>query len=459
MAADDVLDRVDPGKLNRKISLRLLPFLGLLMFVAYLDRISLSYAGPYGMNKELGLTATTFGLAAGIFFVGYILLEVPSNVAMYRFGARIWLARIIVTWGVIQILTAFTPNATILYILRFLLGLTEAGFTPGVLLYLTFWFSREYRGRAISRFLFSVMVATVAGAPLSFWLISIGNAGHPFGLTGWRFLILMTGVPAVILGVIAWFYLDDGPQQASWLSPAEKADIQARLDAKPAHTPSSHSVRTVLRRGRVWLLGLCYFSFTYGAFALTFFLPAIVAGFQKQFNVHYSLSQAAWITAIPFAFGGAAQLWFGRHADRKGRPGLHVAVAAVIGVAGGIAATFATNPITLIVCLCLMAIGITGATPLILVVAAELYGGVAAAAAVALVNTIGVTAGFFGPYVTGWLRDLTGSQNAGIILISVLLAISSVIAILIDRRWRAAGPAVVGPATAKGRVPVEEDRL
>ncbi|SFP04322.1 MFS transporter [Actinomadura madurae] len=450
------------AQINRKVSLRIIPFLCLLMFVAYIDRISLAYAGPAGMNEDLGLSATAFGFAAGIFFIGYIAIEVPSNVALHRFGARLWLGRIIITWGVVQMLTAFVPNAETLYVMRFLLGLAEAGFTPGVLLYLTYWFSSEYRGRAITRFLFSVMVTTVIGAPLSMWLIGVGDSAQPLGLTGWRFLILTTGVPAVVMGMIALFYLDDRPQTASWLSSAEKADIQARLNADAEqYATRAGRVRDVLRNGRAWLLGFCFFVFNYGSYALTFFLPTLVLGFQERFNTHYSPVQAALLTSVPFACGGLAQLLYGRHCDRKGKPGAHIAVSSVIGVTGGIGATLAESPLALIAWLCVMAVGIVGAAPLVSVMTSNLYRGVGAAAALGLVNTVGVSSGFFGPYITGWLRDLTGNQDAGIILISVLLVAAGVTGLLVERGQRrqahalsAGGAQVVGgddpdPAVAR----------
>ncbi len=435
MMLDDGVERAETKRVNRKIAWRLLPLLCLLMFVSYFDRISLSYAGPAGMNEDLGLTATTFGFAAGIFFFGYILLEVPSNLALRRFGARTWLARIIVSWGIVQVLTAFAPNDISLYILRFLLGVAEAGFAPGVIFYLTLWFSQEFRGRAITRFLFSVTIASVLGAPISNFLIGVGDASTPFGLTGWRFLILAVGVPAIILGVITWFYLDKGPAEAKWLTAAEKADIERRIMSDTStHSLGDMGVGKIFRSGRIWLLGLCYFSFIYGTYALTFFLPTLVVGFQARFDVEYSPLQISLITAVPFLCGGVAQLLFGRLVDRRGHAGFHIAVAAVIGLIGGVAASFATDPLVLILCLSLMAFGITGGGSTTLVLVAKLHTGASAATSIALVNTIGITAGFFGPYFTGWLQDLTGNPNAGFVLISVLLVASALIAFTIDLR-------------------------
>lgn len=419
---------------NRRISLRILPLLCAMMFVSYLDRITLSYAGPKGMNVELGLSATAFGFAAGIFFVGYILFELPSNIALHRFGGRAWLSRIAVTWGVVQCLTAVAPNAEVLYLLRFMLGVAEAGFTPGVMLYLTFWFGHDYRGRAVSRFLVSALVATVIGAPLAHGLISVGDVWQPWDLGGWRLLMLVTGVPAIVLGVVAWFYLDDSPREASWLRDDEKDDLERRL-AKDAGTGEhGEGIRTVLRDPRMWLMGLCHFAYIYGAYTLTFFLPTIVAGFESQFGVRYSPWQAALLTASPFAFGALAQLWVARRTDRRGRLGAHMAVSAVIGFAGGLAAVVAGSPIVLIVCLTVMGAGITGGAALPLVMATKAYTGVRAAAFIALVNTVGLSAGFVGPYLTGWLRDVTGSQNAGIVLMAVLLIVAGSIGYRLDRR-------------------------
>ncbi|WP_432013579.1 MFS transporter [Streptomyces cucumeris] len=449
-ASGPTLDSEVTRQLNRKVAVRILPLLCALMFVAYLDRISISYAGPYGMNEELGLTATTFGFAAGIFFVGYILVEVPSNIALRRFGTRRWLSRIVVTWGVIQCLTAFVPNAELLYVARFLLGVAEAGLVPGAVFYLTMYFSSEYRGRAISRFLSSAIVATAFGAPLSLGLVSFGERLALSGLPGWRFLILVTGVPALVLGVVAWFRLDDGPQNARWLTAAERQDITARMaDDTARHQLTDTGLRSVFKDHRVWQLATCYFIFIYGAYALTFFLPSMIAGFEGQFGVSYSRVEAALLTAIPFVLGGAGQLWFGRHADRKGRLGAHILVSALIGLVGAGGAVFADHPIVLVACICVMAIGVTGGAPLVAVLSSRLYVGTSSAAAIAIVSALGVTSGFFAPYLTGWLRDLTGSTYAGIGLIGVLLAVCALVGSRLDRAERmsaGAAPKTVFPA-------------
>ncbi|WP_344411653.1 MFS transporter [Pseudonocardia ailaonensis] len=427
---------VDSARLDRRVALKIIPFVFLLFFVAYTDRIALSYAGPAGMNSDLALTSTAFGFAAGIFFLGYLLVEIPSNIIMQRVGARRWLARIILSWGIVQVAMAFAPNAEILYVLRFLLGVAEGGFAPGVILYLTLWFSSAYRGRALSRFLVAPVTASIVGAPLAIGLIAAGNSAQLFGLSGWRFLILVTGVPAVVLGVVTWFYLADGPEKARWLSRAERDDIATRLADTQGHEVNTGGVKAALRDRRVWLLGLCNFSFVYGGYTLTFFLPTIVSGFQAQFNVSFTQIQGALLIAVPFAVGGAAQLWFGRHTDRRGHIGAHIAAACAFGLVGGLGATLARDPYTLIAFICLMAVGIYAGGTLALILVSNLYVGPGSATAIALVNSIGVPAGFAGPYLTGWLRDLTGAESIGLILVTVLLVISGVIGIVFDRRRR-----------------------
>jgi MFS family permease len=434
MSDDEVGLPLETRRTNRKVALRILPLLCAVFLVGYLDRIAISYAGPYGMNEELGLSATAFGFAAGIFFVGYILIEVPSNVALQRFGTRVWLTRIICTWGLVQCLTAFVPNAELLYVARFLLGVAEAGLIPGAIYYIGLYFSSEYRGRAITRFLSSGVIATAIGAPVALGLVALGDHLALFGLPGWRFLFLSTGVPAVVLGVVVFFRLDNGPEHARWLTEDERSEIIARTNSDAAR---DHRVdrgwSAVFRDRRVWRLSLCYFGFIYGAYSLTFFLPTIVKGFEEQFGVAYSGAEAALLTGFPFLLGAAGQLWVGRHADRVGRLGLHIVISATLGLVGAIAAAFAPNAIFQIVCICLMAIGVTGGAPLVLVLTTRLYTGASSAVAIAVVTALGVTSGFVAPYLTGFLRDLTGSPNVGIVLIGVFLGMSALIGARLER--------------------------
>ncbi|HJA39752.1 MAG TPA: MFS transporter, partial [Candidatus Brevibacterium intestinigallinarum] len=274
-------DAVMEKKVIGKVTKRLIPFIVAMYFVNYLDRTNIGIAGPGGMNEELALTATQFGFAAGVFFFGYLLLEVPSNLALNKFGARIWLARILISWGALASLMAFVPNATWLYIVRFLLGVAEAGFFPGIILYLTFWFPATFRARATALFLIAIPLSSVIGAPVSTWLVQVGNDLFA-NWSGWRFMLFVEGLPAIILGVMCIFYLTERPKDAKWLEPAERDWLQNRMDAEAAQTASTtttHSVRHSLTQPRVWALGLVYFGAVYGLYSLSFFLPTIIAGF------------------------------------------------------------------------------------------------------------------------------------------------------------------------------------
>ncbi len=320
VAEAPVLDRA-----THKVARRLVWFLALLYFVNYLDRTNISFAGPNGMNEDLGLTEAAFGLASGIFFIGYLLLEVPSNMALHRFGARRWIARIMVTWGIVATAMTFVPSAGWLYGLRFLLGIAEAGFFPGIILYLTYWFPQKERARITALFMAAVPLSTAIGSPLSSWVISTGHGIA--GLAGWRVMFLAEGIPAILLGIACWFYLTDRPADARWLEADERAALQETMDRDESAKAGRYhvSVRTSLRSGRVWALALVYFGGVYGLYALGFFLPTIIKGFEKQYGTSYSLLERGFINAIPYVLGAVAMLLWARHGDRTGERVWHVA--------------------------------------------------------------------------------------------------------------------------------------
>lgn len=409
-------------RVMRKVAWRLSPFLGLLYFVNYLDRTNIGFAAPHGMNDALGLDKAAFGLASGIFFIGYLLLEVPSNLALHKVGARRWIARIMVSWGIVASAMAFVPNAGTLYGLRFLLGIAEAGFFPGIILYLTFWFPKRERAKAVALFMVAVPLSSVFGAPLSAWLIDIGH-GALLGMDGWRFMFLMQGLPAILLGICCWFYLTDRPKDAGWLEPAERDWLQKEMDVEHAETGRRYHypLRKALTQPRILALAFVYFGIVYGLYAVGFFLPTIIAGFQQTFNTNYSVIEQGFIVAIPYVFGAIAMYFWARHGDRTRERVWHVAIPAIIGGIAIPIALYLQSPFTTMVAVTICAMGICSALPTFWPLPTTFLTGAAAAGGIALINSLGNLAGFVGPYVTGWLTDLTGTPKAGLWVVGAFM--------------------------------------
>ena len=319
----------------RKVSWRLVPFVALMFFINFLDRTAISFAGPNGMSKDLGLSAAQFGLAAGVFFIGYIVLEIPSNLALHRFGARRWLARIMVTWGIVALLFTWVSSIPGLYTLRFLLGVAEAGFFPGAILFLSMWVPARHRSHILALFYLAQPLTIVIGAPVAALLIEAHGA---FGLAGWRIMFFGVAIPAILVGVIAWFYLADRPSQAKWLSPAEQNWLTAKLaEEEQAKTASArpHTLRpgAAMMSGRVWMFALMYFGLIYGLYALAFFLPTIIGGFEARFGTHFNVFQKGMITAIPYLPAAVALFLWSRSATKRGVRAWHIGIPALIGAA------------------------------------------------------------------------------------------------------------------------------
>lgn len=417
------------ARVMRKVAWRLSPFLGLLYFINYLDRTNISFAAPHGMNETLGLDKAAFGLASGIFFVGYLLLEVPSNLALHRFGARRWIARIMVTWGIVATAMTFVPTAGWLYTLRFLLGIAEAGFFPGIILYLTFWFPARERARTMALFILAVPLSAVIGAPLSSWLIAAGHG--VFGLDGWRFMFLVQGLPAVLLGVVCWFFLTDRPADARWLRDEERAWLVREMEAEQRATATQYHypVRRSLLQPRVWALGFVYFGIVYGLYAVGFFLPTIVAGFGDLYGTDLNLVEQGLIVAVPFAFGAVTMVLWSRHGDRTGERVWHVAIPTILGGIAIPVALYLSSPITAMIAVTICTMGICAALPTFWPLPTMFLSGAAAAAGIALINSVGNAAGFFGPYITGWLTDLTGSAKLGLWVVGIVMVAAGAVVV------------------------------
>lgn len=412
----------------RKVARRLIPFMAVLYFVNYLDRTNIGFA-QLTMSKELGLTATMFGLASGLFFIGYLLFEVPSNLALHKFGARRWIARIMVSWGVVAAAMAFVPNANTLYALRVLLGIAEAGFFPGMILYLTYWFPRRERARITAFFLAAIPLSSALGSPLSGAIMQFGDG--LFGLSGWRVMFLLEGLPAIVLGVVTWFYLTDRPADAKWLTDRERHWLVTEMDREVEQTERRFHwpLRKSLTNPRVLALSFVYFGVVYGLYALSFFLPTIVDGFAETFDTDYSLFETGLIVSVPFLAGLAAMVPWSRHSDRSGERVWHVALPALLGAVTVPVALYLQSPFAVMFAVSLTSIGIFSALPVFWSLPSTFLVGASAAGGIALVNSLGNLAGFVAPYVTGYLADATGTVKAGLWLVGGMMLLAAAVAV------------------------------
>ncbi|WP_326806809.1 MULTISPECIES: MFS transporter [unclassified Streptomyces] len=433
----------------RKISTRLVPFVALMFFVNYLDRTAVSFAEPNGMGEDLALTAAQFGFASGIFFLGYIVLEIPSNMALHRFGARRWLARIMVTWGVVSLLFTWVNGTEQLYTLRFLLGVAEAGFFPGAILYLSQWVPSRHRTKILGLFYLAQPLTTVLGAPLAGWLI--GHHGL-FGLEGWRVMFLFVSVPAILLGVVAWFYLIDRPADAKWLTPEERDWLTTELAAENAEKTGHEGkhakgdLKAAFTNARVWILALVYFGFVYGLYALAFFLPTIINGFQEEFDTTFSVMDKAWITAIPYLPAAVVLYFWSRHATRNGTRTRHVAGPAIVGGVSIPLALYMGSPGATVAVITVTACSIFAALPVFWAVPSRFLTGAAAAVGIALINTAGNIAGFASSYITGWLKDWTGDYSVPLYLVGAFMLLSAALMIFLASRAPQSPSAPSAPA-------------
>jgi MFS transporter, ACS family, tartrate transporter len=402
----------------RKATRRLIPFLFLIYVVAYLDRVNVSFA-QLQLEDDLGFSDSIFGIGAGIFSIGYVIFGVPSNLALERFGARRWLAAIMIAWGALSASTMFIEGVTSFYVLRFLLGAAEAGFFPGIILFLTWWFPERERTRVLALFLTAISVAYVAGGPLSGALLELDGW---LGLDGWQWLFLVEGLPAIALGFVTLRFLDEGPEEAGWLEPEERellvGEVRRERELKEAVGP--HGLGDALRNGQVWLLSLIYFLIISAAFGLTFFVPDLV-----QDRTGYSDFEVGVLAAIPYGFATAAMLAIARRADRAPSRRPYVIVPVLVGAAGCALTAYAQSPLALTVSITLSAVGLLSAIPVFWAFPTALLSGTAAAAGIALIAAIGNLGGFAGPAFTGISEDSTGGFEMPLTVLAVLLVVGA----------------------------------
>lgn len=420
------------GRLLNKVAVRLIPFMFVLYIISFLDRINISFAALQ-MNKELGFDDRTYGFGAGIFFLGYCLFGVPSNLMVERLGARRWITIIMIVWGLISMAMAGTNSPISFFILRFLLGVAEAGFFPGMILYLTYWFPKREQGKAVARFMTAIPAAGIIGSSLT----SMAFAFHGMmGLPGWKWVFLVTGAPAVILGAVTYFYLVDGPKDAKWLSEEERQKIieavaadraepgppsqdRAESSSRSQGGAGAAAVSQAFLSGRVWLLALLYFSLTVTMYGFQLWLPQIVKGFEDV-----SDSTVALLCIIPAIFQALGMLVVAGNSDRTGERKYHVAVSAGIAALGFVATAFSSTSTLSMISLCATAFGIWGCVGPFWAVPTSYLKKAAAAAGIALINSIGNLGGFAGPYVIGYIKSATADFKYGMVAMACSLAIT-----------------------------------
>ena len=417
------------ARVLRKVTWRIIPFVMLLYFVAFIDRVNIGFAA-LTMNRDIGLSPTAFGFGAGIFFWGYFLFEVPSNIILDKIGARIWIARVMITWGLVSAAMAFVSSATSFYVLRFLLGAAEAGFFPGIILYLSYWFPARERAAATALFMAAQALSTILGSPVSGALLGMDGL---LGLKGWQWLFMLEALPAVVLGFVVLGFLTDRPEQAKWLADDERDWLVRTMNAETADkaATAAHSIWRGLADPRVLALSLVYFGTSAGLYTLGIWAPQII----KQFGS--SSFVVGCLNAIPPTAAVVAMILWSRHSDRTGERTWHVVTPCLLAAFGLALAAPATGVAAVLAALTLVNIGISSCKPPLWSMLTMFLSGPAAAAGIATINSIGNLGGFAGPAMIGWIKDQTGSFAGGLYFVAGLLLMSAVLTFLLSRSQHA----------------------
>jgi D-galactonate transporter len=421
----------------RKLQVRLIPFLFLLYVIAFVDRINIGFAA-LTMNTELGISSQQYGFAFGIFFFGYLLFEVPSNLMLHKIGARVWIARILLSWGIVATLTGFVQSAHQLYAARFLLGLAEAGYFPGIVLYLTYWFRQREQARTLALFLTGHPVTTIVGAPISGFIL---DHVHWLGVGSWRWLLILEGLPAIFLGLLTYFLLPNRPSEAKFLTREEKEWVHAELEREEQQKLKTQRLSAVegLTNPRVLHLTLIYLGMMIGGYAVSSWMPQVI----KSLSRNYSNSFVGFLAMIPYAAALAGMILVGRSSDRRMERRAHVAVFLVLGGAAFVALSAVRSPILSIALFVLVAVGYCSALSPFWALPSEFLTGFSAASGIALINSVGNLGGFVGPSMIGFISQRTGSLYGGLAFAGICMVLSAMLVMLLPKKSHARAPAGV----------------
>jgi ACS family tartrate transporter-like MFS transporter len=437
----------------RKVRGRLMPLIVLLYFVAYLDRNNVGFA-KLTMSEDIGLSAAAYGLGAGMFFIGYALLEIPSNAGMYRFGARKWIARILISWGIFATAMALVNGETSFYVIRFLLGAAEAGFFPAILFYLTLWFPAPQRVLVLGIFILAQPVSNALGAPVSGLLLQMEGVA---GLHGWQWLYIVEGIPAILLGLLTPVLMTDKPGHAHWLAADEREWLTRTMDEELSHRQKGqpHHFLAGLKDSRTIAYSALYFGLVCGIYGLGLWLPTIVSALGK-----FNTTEVGFIVAIPYTIAAVFVYYWGRRSDRTGNRVLHASISMVMAAVGLVAAgsLVQVNAILAMIALTLAAMGIYSAIAPFLAMPSTALVGAAAAAGLAMVNSLGNLGGFVAPYIVGVLNDATGDNRSGLLFLAACLAVTAVATYLYARK-RPEGHVKPGTHAAVGEEAVAADEF
>lgn len=420
---------IDRNALYRRITLRLIPFIFICYLFNYLDRVNVGFA-KLQMLDALKFSETIYGLGAGIFFIGYVLCGLPSNLALNRFGPRRWIALMMIAWGTLSTCLLFVTTPMEFYVLRLFTGAAEAGFFPGIVLYLSRWFPAQRRGRIMALFMSAIPVSGLLGGPFSGWILNHFAAGQG-GLAGWQWMFLIQGVPTVVLGCLAIVLLSDGYAKAGWLTPAQRQAVEADLNADAAAKPktASDSLLSVLANPLIWTFGFIYFCIQSGVYAINFWLPSIIKnmGFDDALLI-------GWLSAIPYLLAGLFMLLVGRSADLRNERRWHLVVPMLMGAVGLLmAVNFAHSPVIAILGLSIATMGALTGLPMFWPMPTALLTAGTAVAGLAIINSVGQMAGFLSPYLVGWIKDQTGSTDVALYSLAGLIVVGSLVALRVSR--------------------------